>query len=383
MPPTNRPDANQKSPHDLRAVFKKYQKIPFSTLDEDLDVIDFARSSRFTHDHSIRIVRTIASHIPRKEFTEFVGDTANLPLSSSIEVFEHCDFPGGPFTIKNQKLFSHNRVGIEIIPNLLPNEVQLNILSRLLHRDLANPQHKTNIHTHYHVPYELSRSRAEKITPTGDQPSRDDASFFNCHPQCSHTFTPVSPEEHKPIVIAQFLHKKLRWITLGGQYDWTKKAYPQGMPPQFPWDIGNLVHRLFPDMNPEAAIVNLYSPGDTLSLHRDVSEDSDCGLVSLSLGCDGLFVVGMHNETDARTGYMVLRLRSGDAVYMSGPNRYAWHGVPQILPETCPKWLQSWPASMGEPKEAGAIERAANDREAWRGWMANKRINLNVRQMKR
>ena len=274
------------------------------------------------------------------------------------------------------------RTGIEIIPNLLPSQVQLNLLSRLLHRELANPLHKTNIHTHHHVPYELSRLNTNKRPSTGDHPSEGDASFFNCHPQSMHPFRPVSPQEHKPITITQFLYKKLRWITLGGQYDWTQKEYPPETAPPFPQDIGNLVHRLFPDTTPEAAIVNIYSPGDTLSLHRDVSEDSNQGLVSISLGCDGLFVVGMRDERDARSRSMILRLRSGDAVYMSGPSRYAWHGVPQIIPDTCPRWLQSWPASREEPEEAGGIPRAPNAREAWRGWMATKRINLNVRQMK-
>ena len=259
--------------------------------------------------------------------------------------------------------------------------MQLSLLSRLLHRELANSQHKTNIHTHYHVPYELSRSTPYRSPSTRTQSSEEGASFFNCHPQCPDTFSPLSSEEHKPITVTQFLCKKLRWITLGGQYDWTRKVYPQEIPPPFPQDVGNLVRGLFPNMTPEAAIVNIYSPGDTLSLHRDVSEDSDQGLVSISLGCDGLFVVGMREEKDGHARSMVLRLRSGDAVCMSGPSRYAWHGVSQIIPGTCPRWLQSWPASLEEPEEAGNVEGASNGREAWRGWMATKRINLNVRQM--
>ncbi|MCJ1430678.1 hypothetical protein MMC27_000028 [Xylographa pallens] len=364
MPPMKRPDANQRPPQDLRTVFKQYQKIPIGALDKDPDVIDFSRSSVLTHVNSIRVVRTIASPVLLDNSTELISNTSDTTVASFVEVFEHCDFPG-----------------IEIIPNLLPCKVQLSLLSRLLHRELANPQHKTNIHTHYRLPYELSRSNTNNRPSTGSQPSEDDASFFNCHPQCLHTFSPISPDEHKPITITQFLCKKLRWMTLGGQYDWTQKVYPQQTPPAFPRDIGSLVHRLFPDMTPQAAIVNIYSPGDTLSLHRDVSEDSDRGLVSISLGCDALFVVGMREEKDARSRSIILRLRSGDAVYMSGPSRYAWHGVPQIIPDTCPRWLQSWPAPLEEPEEAGGIEKASNDREAWLGWMATKRINLNVRQM--
>lgn len=171
---------------------------------------------------------------------------------------------------------------------------------------------------------------------------------------------------HKPITIKSALEKKLRWVTLGGQYDWTNKVYPAEAPPEFPPDIADLVGSLFPDMDPQAAIVNFYSPGDTLSLHRDVSEEVDRGLVSVSLGCDAIFIIGLHDEA-AGTRSLVLRLRSGDVVYMGGESRYAWHAVPCIVEKTCPEHLQSWPG---------------DEFPAWQNWMKNKRINLNIRQMR-
>lgn len=67
--------------------------------------------------------------------------------------------------------------------------------------------------------------------------------------------------------------------------------------------------------------------------------------------------------------HLLLRLRSGDAIYMAQDARYAWHGVPKVLKGTCPDYLQDWPAQEGKYEE-------------WRGWMKNKRINLNVRQMR-
>ena len=113
-------------------------------------------------------------------------------------------------------------------------------------------------------------------------------------------------------------------------------------------------------------------------MHRDVAEECDKGLISISLGCDAIFTIGNATEDhdqissdDFKARTVVLRLHSGDAVYMSGMSRFAWHGVPQILAGTCPPFLQEWPA--GEVKE---------DFEDWRGWMSNKRINLNVRQMR-
>lgn len=222
--------------------------------------------------------------------------------------------------------------------------MQLHLLSKLFHRDLSNPQHLTNVHMHYHVP----------------RPA-DSSSYFSTTAR-ELVFEPSDPNVHKPISSTKFLNKKLRWLTLGGQYDWTDKVYPEGSPPQFPPDIKHLIESLFP-IKAEAAIVNLYSPGDTLSLHRDVSEECNQPLVSISLGCDGLFVVGL-DDGNAVT----LRLRSGDAVLMSGKSRYAWHGVPKVLEQTCPEWMQDWPG--GEEQY-----------EAWKGWMIGKRINLNVRQM--
>lgn len=72
---------------------------------------------------------------------------------------------------------------------------------------------------------------------------------------------------------------------------------------------------------------------------------------------------------DSQKQYLLLRLRSGDAIYMSEDARYAWHGVPKVLKGTCPDYLADWPAGDGQYDD-------------WRGWMKNKRINLNVRQMR-
>lgn len=191
-------------------------------------------------------------------------------------------------------------------------------------------------------------------------------------PNSTELFVPQDPETHSPFTVSQFLHKKLRWLTLGRQYDWTRKTYPNQDDPPFPKGIKDLTHSLFPKMTPEAAIVNVYTPGDTLSIHRDVSEESDKGLVSISLGCDGVFVAGIEIGDGNHPKCLVIRLRSGDAVYMSGSARFAWHGIPQIIPNTCPDWLNKWPANSSTGEDLF---------EKWRGWMSNKRVNLNIRQV--
>lgn len=131
-------------------------------------------------------------------------------------------------------------------------------------------------------------------------------------------FIPHDKALHKPLNISQFLSRKLRWLTLGGQYDWTAKRYSDEKAPSFPKDLAGFVHTLFPRMKPEAAIVNVYSPGDTLSIHRDVSEECDSELVSISFGCDGIFVVGVEHGQEGDPDCLIVRLHSGDAVTMSG-----------------------------------------------------------------
>lgn len=131
------------------------------------------------------------------------------------------------------------------------------------------------MHLHFNVPYPYSPETGEP------------ASFFDAS---AVTLEYPPKANHAAMDTQRLLDKKLRWITLGGQYDWSQKAYPDGPPPAFPPDVKALVEDVFP-MNAEAAIVNLYSPGETLSLHRDVSEECAQPLVSISLGCEAVFIV--------------------------------------------------------------------------------------------
>lgn len=267
----------------------------------------------------------------------------------------------------NVYLSESAEVGLIVYPNLLTPAVQLALLDRLLHRDLSNRNHQTNLHLHYNMTYPSASSEDRNLHD----------SFFSSAAS-NMMLQPKDPVIHKQLNIQQVLNKKLRWTTLGGQYDWTNKVYPSTKPPAFPEDIKRLIEDLFP-MKAEAAIVNFYSPGDTLSLHRDVSEDCNQPLVSISLGCDGLFVVGLDAEAeDDEPRVATIRLRSGDALLMSGPSRYAWHSVPKILENTCPSWMEDWPATS-----LLSNDEDANDGPyaAWKGWMKGKRINLNVRQM--
>lgn len=245
------------------------------------------------------------------------------------------------------------------------------MLSSLLHRDLSNPLHKTNLHHDYNIPYPSPAAKSNTTHP---------ASFFT-YPQSSknQVFTPLNPHStHKPLNTAQVLQKKLRWLTLGAQYDWTTRAYPSSSPTPFPPDIAALVQSLFNNsFVPESGVVLLYSPKDYMPVHRDVSEECQRGLASFTLGCDGLFIIardkgGVDPDDEEREQDMVvLRVRSGDVVQMGGETRWAWHAMPKIMAGTCPQELSDWPVGEGTPKEF----------ERWKGFMKGKRLNISCRQV--
>jgi alkylated DNA repair protein alkB family protein 1 len=237
-------------------------------------------------------------------------------------------------------------------------------VDRLFHRDLSNPLHKTNIHLDYDIPFPPPQS-----------------SFFTYGQSAKHqVFKPLNQHSnHKPFNTAQFLQKKLRWLTLGSQYDWNTRSYPSSSPTPFPSDISALVTSLFQNsFNPESGVVLLYSPKDYMPVHRDVSEECERGLASFSLGCDGLFIIARdknpgerEDNEDREQEMVVIRVRSGDVVQMGGETRWAWHAMPKIMAGTCPEWLQDWPAKDGTPKEY----------EKWRGYMRGKRLNISCRQV--
>jgi len=55
---------------------------------------------------------------------------------------------------------------------------------------------------------------------------------------------PKDEKMHKQLTVKNVQEKKLRWMTLGGQYDWTDRVYPEGQPVVFPKDLEKLIHGL-------------------------------------------------------------------------------------------------------------------------------------------
>ncbi|KAF1983073.1 hypothetical protein K402DRAFT_383563 [Aulographum hederae CBS 113979] len=329
-------------PQQICNIYKHYQKLPDRLVDADLEVVDFRRGLTARQAAKVKAVETISA--------ELIGGAVDV-LKEEREardcvVYEHEDFDG-----------------LRLLPSLLPPECQFLLLDHLLHTHLANPLHKTNLHQDYHIPF----------PPPG-------SSFFT-YPQNSaspnHTFQPLSSSQAsnpnlKPLNTAQALQKKLRWLTIGDQYDWGTRVYPTESPTPFPAEIGKLVTTLFKDeFRPESGVVLLYSPKDYMPVHRDVSEECERGLASFSLGCDGLFQQEEDENQEREQEMVVIRVRSGDVVQMGGKTRWAWHAMPKVMAGTCPEELREWPVGVGTPREY----------EKWRGYMKGKRLNISCRQV--
>jgi alkylated DNA repair protein alkB homolog 1 len=330
-------DARLKPPEILRSHFKHWQRASLRDLTDSEEVWDAERRSlRPNH---------VAPMPP--------GDIDTPDSSSNARVLEVDGMPGA--SMLWEAAIGLIVVGLFFYSQLVERDEQVRLLDSMIHRDLSNPVHQTNLHFHHELPY-----RSLKHVESG-QPR----SFFELAPD-----TPLPPKDattHNPISVSQMLRRKLRWMTLGGQYDWTRKVYPDEIPPPFPEDVASILRTHFPTIDAQAAIVNFYSPGDILSMHRDVSEECEVGLISISIGCDAIFLVA--NEDASKI--VALRLRSGDAVLMSGQSRFAWHGISRVIPDTCPPLLQEWPNVNDDGRYL-----------QWRDWLKSKRINLNVRQMR-
>jgi alkylated DNA repair protein alkB family protein 1 len=182
---------------------------------------------------------------------------------------------------------------------------------------------------------------------------------------------------------------------VGVPYDWARRTYPPDVAahPPVPADIAAWAAALcarvarvlgpgpwpLPALRAEAGIVNLYRVGARMGGHRDDAEPHTASpVLSLSLGCDAVFLLGGEERGVAP---LALRLRSGDALLMGGDSRLAVHGVAAVVGDTAPVDAL-FPA--GEGGGVGGDDGAPGDaaeEAAFAAWIATHRINLNLRQV--
>ena len=324
-------------------------------LDTDPDIFDLSKRDQFSEDH--KDIWRPAGIIPATQIEAACQAYARgKPLAIPAEdaqIFEHRDFPG-----------------LQVISGLLPPETQVIFTSCLMHRDLADAGHKINLQADYDIPYPPK--------PTSDELRFDSSFFLRQRAAPEDCLMPKVQNKLNPLNNEQFLYTKLRWLTLGEQYDWPTRSYAKHATP-FPADLSTLVTGLFPHIRPESGVVLMYSAKDFMPVHRDVSEQCQRALASFSVGCDGIFIMARgedDGEGENAPRSVAIRVHSCDVVHLTGDARWAWHAMARSIPSTCPSYLASWPA--GTPGSTAAEEKAY---KKWKGYMGTKRINVSCRQV--
>ncbi|KAH7067382.1 oxidoreductase domain-containing protein [Paraphoma chrysanthemicola] len=348
-------DTHATPPHFVQKEHWRYQSMRKADLENDPDVYDLSRWEEFDEKQKAtwRPAGTIPAARIEAACQAYAGGKALDTPAVDAPVYENRDFPG-----------------LSVVCGLLPPETQVLFTSCLMHRDLADPGHKINLQSDYEIPY------PPKSTP---QPLRFESSFFLRERSATEdSLKPFLPDKHKILNNEQALYTKLRWLTLGEQYDWPTRSYAKHSTP-FPKDLSTLVTGLFPHIRPESGVVLIYSAKDFMPVHRDVSEQCQRALASFSVGCDGIFIMARgeddgEGEDAPRT--VAIRVKSGDCVHLSGQARWAWHAMARTIPSTCPPHLASWP--VGTPGSIAAEEKAF---KKWKGYMGTKRINVSCRQV--
>ncbi|GBE61347.1 alkylated DNA repair protein [Babesia ovata] len=136
--------------------------------------------------------------------------------------------------------------------------------------------------------------------------------------------------------------KKLRWATIGHMYEWvTQTPLPtlcswgtrsyRGYS-TFPEPLVKITQSLLSHLNreyvPDAAIINCYTKGYFLRLHKDDAEETDDTVVNISLGAPAIFTIG---GRDYSTIPVAMVVDSGSVVLMAEDSRFCLHGVVKLL----------------------------------------------------
>ncbi|KAJ3269420.1 hypothetical protein HDV01_001418 [Terramyces sp. JEL0728] len=304
--------------------------------------------------------------------------------------------------------------GLYYIPNAIPVEMQKSIVKEAL-EEWVRPPNVCNLDSHFHLnPNGVWNEYVEWMGSDSAEPKVKKRNFDTEIP--ADQYAPPSRKEEIPKVdcntckltaelkknpLVSILDKetnviidapvtkmssnddqnitqvlsRLRWCTLGHQYNWSIKEYHFDRVPPFPQSIveisNDIVHALecltsYPKSKwkPEAGIINFYQPGDTLTAHQDKSEiNTEAPLLSFSFGLECVFLYGTEDKSEKP---IALKLASGDMVIMSGPGRRAFHGVPLVIKDTLPEYLKadgdaSW--------------------DLFANYLSHTRVNLNLRQV--
>ncbi|CAL8993695.1 unnamed protein product [Prunus brigantina] len=308
-----------------------------------------------------------------------------LDFNSILEsYYQNVELPHGVVPLRcgfDRPVFSlENRPGFYFIPGALSVKEQCQWIKESL-TSFPQPPNRTN-HNAFYGPINdlfIAANERKVLVADGGSNSECDPSvsnggvhgwkFFEEHEVSSKGSTCKS-------VSASVLLRKLRWSTLGLQFDWSKRNYDVSLPhKKIPDTLCQLAKRLATpamplgeEFQPEGAIVNYFGPGDMLGGHLDDMEaDWSKPIVSMSLGCKAIFLLGGKHREDPP---IAMFLRSGDVVLMAGEARECFHGVPRIFTD-------------GENDEIVTLQRQFSQEDDFSvlEYIRSSRININIRQV--
>ncbi|KAL9256997.1 Alpha-ketoglutarate-dependent dioxygenase alkB-like protein [Drosera capensis] len=276
-----------------------------------------------------------------------------------------------------------SRPGFYFIPGALSVEEQCHWIKESL-TSFPQPPNRTNHNAFYGPIYNLFAAAKERKILVEDGSSQasptesDYVSTVSAHRWkfCCGTATSLNGRSRRSI-LASVLLRKLRWSTLGLQFDWSKRSYNVSLPhKKIPNALCQLAKKMAApamltgeEFRPEAAIVNYFALGDALGGHLDDMEaDWSKPIVSISLGCKAIFLLGGRSREDE---HIAMFLRSGDIVLMAGEARECFHGVPRIFTDKLHSEI------------APIEEHLLNDEEdsCFLEYIRTSRININIRQV--
>lgn len=222
--------------------------------------------------------------------------------------------------------------GCYIIKDVLTCEQQVELAYYALAQSLQ-PPNRTNLHCHFS---EKEIDQHLQSIWTTDRASLDSLDIFDVSQETSSPSVKKKKKKDKNLnrMSSEMMLSKIRWATLGYQYNWTERSYTKDEHAFFSQSLKSVAMRIATlcgeSLDPECGIINFYPEGQVMGGHRDDGEKEalEKPVVSLSIGPPCVFLLG-GNTKEVQPISMLLR--SGDALILGGEARLKYHGVPRVF----------------------------------------------------
>lgn len=221
----------------------------------------------------------------------------------------------------------HAYPGLYVIKDSLSRRAQVELAYHSLSESLSAPN-RTNLHCH-NISEEMREVLESNLGIWNfDGPKLDKEEYIGIDP----ARVGKKNQAKNRLPLGSTL-SKVRWATLGYQYNWTERSYSPDRHVSIPLQIRSLASVIAEtccqSIVPEAGIVNFYPEGQVMGGHRDDGEEArENPVVSVSIGSPCVFLLGGHSKDEAPTA---LILRSGDTILLAGDTRLRYHGVSKVF----------------------------------------------------